>query len=261
MTVMTMTPAPRDSTGPGTTAFKKLTIVEAKLLLREPLPLFWGLVVPMVLLTIMGAFAGGPDAQLGGLRLVAVYEPILIAYVTATFAMQALPTVLSSYRERGILRRLDTTPVGASRVLGAQLVVNLGVAVLATAGLLVVGRAAFDVALPRQFGGFLLTFVLVAGAMLGLGLLIAALAPNGRVAGAVGAILFLPMMFFAGLWTPQATMPFVLRHIGRYTPLGAAVQAIQATMVGHWPHGPALMVLAAYALVFGGASMRWFRWD
>ena len=181
--------------------------------------------------------------------------------MTATFAMQALPTVLASDRELGILRRLDTTPVGAPRVLGAQLVVNLAVAVLATTGLLVVGRAAFGVALPRQFTGFLVTFVLVAGAMLGLGLLIAALAPNGRVAGALGAILFLPMMFFAGLWTPQATVPGLLRHIGQYTPLAAAVQAVQGTMVGHWPQALGLTVLAAYALAFALASMRFFRWD
>ena len=79
-------------------AFRRLTLVEAKLLLREPLPLFWGVAVPMLLLTVMGTFAGGPDAQLGGLRLVAVYEPILIAFATATFAMQTLPTVLASYR-------------------------------------------------------------------------------------------------------------------------------------------------------------------
>jgi ABC-2 type transport system permease protein len=241
--------------------FRKLAIVEAKLLLREPLPLFWGLAVPMALLTLMGLAAGGPDPQLGGLRLVAVYEPILIAFVTASFAMQALPTALASYRERGILRRLDTTPVGAPRVLGAQLVVNLAVAIFATTGLLVVGRAAFGVALPRQFLGFLVTFALVAVAMLALGLLVAALAPNARVAGALGAIVFLPMMFFAGLWTPQATMPALLRHIGGYTPLGAAVQAIQDTMAGHWPQGAGLAVLAAYGLVFSVTSIRLFRWE
>jgi ABC-2 type transport system permease protein len=246
---------------PASHAFKRLTLVEAKLLLREPVPLFWGIAVPMVLLTIMGVFAGGPDPRLGGLRLVAVYEPILIAFVTATFAMQTLPTVLASYRERGILRRLNTTPVGAGRVLGAQLVVNLVVALVATTGVLVVGWAAFGVALPGQFAGFLISILLVAAAMLALGLSIAALAPNGRVAGAAGAILFLPMMFFAGLWTPQATMPEVLRNIGSYTPLGAAVQAIQATMVGQWPHPVELGVLAGYAAFFAIISARFFRWD
>ena len=51
---------------PGAAAFRKLVVVEGKLLLREPLPLFWGIAVPMVLLTVMGAFAGGQTPSSAG---------------------------------------------------------------------------------------------------------------------------------------------------------------------------------------------------
>ena len=54
-------------------------------------------------------------------------------------------------------------------------------------------------------------------------------------AGAIGTLLFFPLMFFAGLWVPQATMPATLRDISDYTPLGAAVQALQDAAGGHWP--------------------------
>ena len=250
-----------NNTTPAPSAFRRVAQVEAKLLLREPLPLFWGLAFPMVLLAVMGIFSGGPDPKLGGLRLVAVYEPILIAFITATFALQGLPSAIASYRERGILRRLNTTPVGARTVLAAQLAVNLSVALAATAGILAVGRLAFGVALPRQPIGFAVAMLLATGALLAMGLLIAALAPNGRVAGAIGTIAFFPMMFFAGLWTPQATMPAVLRHISGYTPLGAAVQATQNSMAGHWPDPKGLAVLAAYIIAFSVAAARSFRWD
>ena len=160
----------------------------------------------MVLLSVMGAFSHGPEKSLGGFSLVAAYEPILIAFTCSTFALQGLPAVLAGYRERGILRRLNATPVGAGRLLGAQLTVNLSVTLIATLGILVVGAAAFGVPLPGQPAGFVLALLLTAAAMLSLGLLIAALARNGRVAGAVGTMLFLPLMFFAGLWTPRATM-------------------------------------------------------
>ncbi len=56
-------------------------------------------------------------------------------------------------------------------------------------------------------------------------------------------------------------MPEVVRQIGGYTPLGAAVHAIQDSMVGRWPHPVELGVLAGYAVVFGVASARFFRWD
>ena len=97
--------------------------------------------------------------------------------------------------------------------------------------------------------------------MLGLGVLIAALAPTGRVAGGIGTLLFFPLMFFAGLWIPRAMMPATLRHIGDYTPLGAAVQSLQDSMRGYWPPPAALAVLAAYAVVFTVAGTRFFRWD
>jgi ABC-2 type transport system permease protein len=117
------------------------------------------------------------------------------------------------------------------------------------------------VALPGQPAGFLVTYVLAAAAMLGLGMLIAALALTGRAAGVIGTMLFFPLMFFAGLWTPRATMPAVLQQISDFTPLGAAVQALQDSMLGHWPHPSALAVLTGCAVVFTVAAARFFRWD
>jgi ABC-2 type transport system permease protein len=74
----------------------------------------------MALLAVMGLASSGPQSDLGGLRLVAVYEPILIAFVTVAFAIQGLPAVVAGYRERRILRRMATTPVGPVRVIAAQ---------------------------------------------------------------------------------------------------------------------------------------------
>jgi ABC-2 type transport system permease protein len=242
-------------------AFRNLTVTEAKLLAREVVPLLWGVGFPMLLLSVIGAFSSGPDKSLGGISLVTAYVPVLIAFSCATFALQGLPTVLAGYRERGILRRLNATPVGAGRLLGAQLTVNLSVTLVATIGILVVGRAAFGVPLPGQPAGFVLAFGLTAAAMTGLGLLVASLARSGRVAGAVGTMIFLPLMFFAGLWMPQATMPAALRTAGDDTPLGAAVAALQHSTAGQWPSAASLGVLAAYAVAFGLLAWRLFRWE
>jgi ABC-2 type transport system permease protein len=251
----------RTTPGRRHSAFRNLVETEAKLLVREIVPLLWGVGFPMVLLSVMGVFSHGPQKSLGGFSLVAAYEPILIAFTCSTFALQGLPAVLAGYRERGILRRLNATPVGAGRLLGAQLTVNLSVTLIATLGILVVGAAAFGVALPGQPAGFVLALLLTAAAMLSLGLLIAALARNGRVAGAVGTMLFLPLMFFAGLWTPRATMSPGLLRVGDYTPLGAAVSALQDSMAGQWPSASGLAVLAGYTVALGLLAWRLFRWE
>jgi ABC-2 type transport system permease protein len=263
MTVIAAEPAsPRQARGERQrSAFRNLVAVEAKLLAREVVPLLWGIGFPMVLLSVIGTFSPGPDSSLGGISLVTAYVPVLIAFSCATFALQGLPAVLAGYRERGILRRLNATPVGAGRLLGAQLTVNLSVALIATIGILVVGAAAFGVPLPGQPAGFVLALVLTAAAMIGLGLLVASLARNGRVAGAVGTMIFLPLMFFAGLWMPQAAMPAALRTAGDDTPLGAAVAALSRSMAGQWPSASSLGVLAAYAVVFGLLAWRLFRWE
>jgi ABC-2 type transport system permease protein len=242
-------------------AFGNLVRTEAKLLVREIVPLLWGVAFPMVLLSILGEFSNGPDKSLGGFSLVASYEPILIAFTCSTFALQGLPAVLAGYRERGILRRLNATPVGAGRLLGAQLTVNLSVTLIATAGIILIGAAAFGVPLPSQLAGFILALVLTAAAMLTLGLLVASLARTGRVAAAAGTMLFLPLMFFAGLWMPQALMPAALRSAGDDTPLGAAVSALQHSMSGQWPSAGGLAILAGYTAVFGLLSWRFFRWE
>jgi ABC-2 type transport system permease protein len=74
-------------------------------------------------------------------------------------------------------------------------------------------------------------------------------------------MLFFPLMFFAGLWIPRATMPASLLQVSDFTPLGAAVQALQDSMLGSWPHPSGLAVLAGYAVVFTVAAARFFRWD
>jgi len=117
------------------------------------------------------------------------------------------------------------------------------------------------VAWPRELAGFAVAGLLTAAALMAIGLFIAAVAPTGNVARGIGAIAFYPMMFFAGLWLPIPNMPRVLQHISHATPLGAAVPALQNATLGHWPTALQLVTLAAYALVFGAAAARLFRWE
>ena len=234
---------------------KMLTMTEAKLLVREPLALFWGLAFPMALLAVMGL----SSSDIGGVPLVTIYEPIVIAFVGVVFGVQGIPVQVANYRERRILRRLATTPAGPVRVVAAQLIVSLVVVLVATAGVLAVGRLGFGVPLPRQAAGFVLVATASATAMLALGLLIGAVAPTARSAGAAGTVLFFPLMYFAGLWTPQLSS--ATRHIGQYTPLGAGAQALRDTMAGSWPHPQALLVLAGWTLVCAVLAVRFFRWE
>jgi ABC-2 type transport system permease protein len=239
-----------------------LARTEAKLFLREPIALFWGVAFPLVLLIVMGATGSDKaSSQYGGLRFIDVYVPVLMVFVLTIVAVNALPAVLASYRDKGYLRRLATTPVGPRRLLGVQLGLNLAVCTAAMVLIVLVARIAFDVRLPQDVAGWVVALALTAVAMLGLGGLVAAVSPSQRLAGLIGSLLFFPMMFFAGLWGPRTQMGPGLRHVSDFTPLGASVGAIQDAVAGHWPHWSHLGVLAVYAIVFPLVATRLFRWD
>jgi ABC-2 type transport system permease protein len=243
--------------------FGKLTLTELKLFLREPLAVFFTLVFPPLLFVILGSIPSlhEPQSGLGGLRLIDLYLPIVVALSIAMLALNALPQVLATYRERGMLRRMATTPMRPSRLLLAQLVVYLGISLATVVLLLAIGRFRFGVALPKQAAAFALSFLLSLLAMFAVGLLVAALAPSGRGANAIGSVLFFPMLFFAGLWLPRAGMPAVLRQISDFTPLGAGVQSLQNAAAGSWPQPLHLAVMMGWAVAAGLAAVKLFRWE
>src|SRR5207249_2486679 len=80
-------------------------------------------------------------------------------------------------------------------------------------------------------------------------------ATSGSV-NAIGRLAVIPLLFFAGLWLPRALMPTVLQDMSNYTPLGAAVEAIQDSMQTGFPPARPLLVLVAYAVVFAAAAPR-----
>jgi ABC-2 type transport system permease protein len=241
----------------------KLTRTELKLLSRERVRVALPVAIPLILIIILGNISSlrQPKAIYGGESFLDVYTTIMVVFGLALLALTNMPMLLADYREKGVLRRLQTTPIGPVRVLSAQLIADLAVAVILVVVILAVARIGFAVPLPRQAGGFVLAALLAAAALLGAGLLVAAIAPTGRVARGIGAALFYPMMFFAGLWLPIPNMPAVLQHISHATPLGAAVPALTAAAEGSMPTALQLGTLAGWAVVFGLAAARFFRWE
>jgi ABC-2 type transport system permease protein len=244
-------------------AFGQIVLNEARLTWRRPAGLIAGVALPVILLVIFGRIGKFQQhsASLGGYTAFALYVPILVVFAVAMLALLGLPIPLASYRELGLLRRLSTTPVPRSWLLIAEGLVQLGVAVTATAIMITVAMAAFGAPAPKSPAGVTVAVALSAAGLFPIGLLVAAVARTANGASVIGRLAFFPMMFFAGLWLPRAAMPDVLLTISNYTPLGAAVEAIQDSMLQGFPPVAPLLVLAGYALVFGFLARRFFRWE
>ncbi|GGY79651.1 ABC transporter permease [Streptomyces nitrosporeus] len=236
---------------------------ETRLFLREPGSLFWILVFPAVLLTILGLVPSFREADdgLGGRRVVDIYVPVAVLLAMIMAGLQAMPPVLTGYRERGILRRMSATPVRPSALLLAQITLH-GAAALGSAVLVMaVGRAGFGVRLPEQLPGYALSLLLAVACVLALGAAVCALAPTTKAATAVGSVAYLLMMFTAGVWVPVQVMPGLLRTVVEFTPFGAASQALDQAASGSWPGWTHLAVMAVWTAVLGALSARLFRWE
>jgi ABC-2 type transport system permease protein len=244
-------------------AFGQIVLNEARLAWRQPSGMIVGIGISLGLLVIFGEVSvfQQSSANLGGLSAFEVYIPILIAFSIGIIALVYLPGPLVSYREQGILRRLSTTPVPASWMLAAQLVVQACLMVISILLLLIVSIVFFGANASKNTGGLILAVVLAIAALFTIGLAIAAVAKTSSAARGIMAGALYPLLFFAGLYYPVQLLPGVLQGISHFSPLGAAVQAMQASMNVGFPPAEPLLVLAAYALVFGFLAKRSFTWE
>ena len=241
-----------------------LTRSQSKAFLREPLAVFFGLVFPSVLLMVIGlAYPGAtdPEPAFDGRTLVDVYAVTSIVLGLTTVAIFLLPVALGGDRERGILRRLSTTPAHPRALVAAHLTVQLAVVTVATIAAVVVGMLLFGIAFPASIGWFIISFALGAVSLLAVGLLIGAVVPTANSGQGLGMMLYFPLLFFAGVYIPLEVMPDGIRTISNWTPAGAAVQALSESWIGNTPDTSSLLVMAAYAVVAAALAVRFFRWD
>lgn len=240
---------------------RALILTEAKLVFREPITWLAAIALPSAILLIFGSIFGRtePDPALGGLRFIDVFVPSLVVITVGTLGIQTLPIRLATYREKGVLRRLSTTPAHPVRLLAAQLVIYAVTAVIALVLLVVVANLAFGVPLPGHPLGYVAAFLLGMTSLFAIGLVLAAVAPSSRVATAIAIPVFFVVMFLGGVYLPRVFLPDVLIRIGEFTPPG--VQGLQDAWFGTAPQLAPLALMAVLTLALGSLAVRWFRWE
>lgn len=242
----------------------QMSWMEAKLFLREPANVFFTLAFPLIYLFMFGIISGNqPSPQFGGRGAVDASIPGLTAAIICITGLMSITMAMSTYREKGILRRLRTTPVSPLVVLGAQLIVvfsmtALGMLLLIGTGMLVY-QARFEGNVFSLVGGFVLSSL----SFFGIGFILAGIMPTVRVAWIVGMVLLYPMLLLSGAFFPLAMMPAAVQEISKFVPLTYVVNLLSGLWFGQ-PWGDHLLdvVVLAVMLVVGVAvSLRTFRWE
>jgi ABC-2 type transport system permease protein len=243
--------------------FSELLMFEARLATREPVGLFTGIVIPAVLVVVFGLIGMASPGNVPGTAytVIELYVPVILVIGFIFLGLYVLPNTMVRYREIGWLRRVSVTPAPPSRLLAAQLVINL---VLALAGILIVvlgSEVIFGASINVDIPYFVLSVVLSIAVLFSLGLAVAALVRTQSVANGVGGALIFLLFFLAGLWVPPATVGGPLATVMYYSPSGSAAQALLYSVFNSVPPYTALVTMAVYAFVFTFLAIRYFRWE
>ncbi|MGA9696113.1 MAG: ABC transporter permease [Dehalococcoidales bacterium] len=214
----------------------RLTLVEMKLFIREPITMFFTFALPLLFLFVMGGVFGkmtnGGAGDFHGLSAMAFYTPAYIALVLTSVGIVGLPGHLTGYRERGVLRRFRASSLSIWRIFGAQGLVSLVTAAIGGILILVAGVFVFHVSLPQNPLLVILAFLISALSFTSLGLLLGAVLPTSRAAQGVGLVLFFVMLILGGAGPPPEAMTHLMRVVGDLTPMQHAVTLLQNAWLG-----------------------------
>ncbi|MGW0979274.1 ABC transporter permease [Streptomyces xiamenensis] len=252
-------------------ALLKLVKVETRLFLRDSATVVFGVLFPAGLLLVLGSIPALREVspENGGLRSIDIWAPTALVFGMVMIAVQHIPAVVATYRERGILRRLSTTPAHPRSVLLAQMMVAFASVVVSAALTILLAWAVLDIAPPERPLAFVVACVVGYAALLGIGMISAAVARTSGAANQTGTLLFVALMFFGGAFLPRALMPDVLRTVGEFIPPGlqalttawsAEAGEVTATAGGQplWLH---IAIMAGIAVTASAIAAKLFRWE
>jgi len=242
----------------------KLTWIEIKLLAREPVTLLFSFAFPVLVLVLLGGIFGDQHMKMGAYKSVKMmnwYVPSYIALVIASIGTISLPVHLSSYRERGVLRRFRASGVSEAALLGSQLLVSLGVAFVGALTITILGGLAYGARLPTSPAEVALAYVVGVFCFAAVGVLLASLAPTARAAQSGGLLLWFVMLFVSGTSAPLDLLPSWMVDIGKALPLYHSVLAVVDPWIGRGTNWTQLAIVAAVGAVATLVSLRVFRWE
>ena len=243
----------------------KLTWLEAKIFAREPLGLAGSVGVPVVLFVVLGRVFGRRMSTTSSeaLRIVSVDVPVFGSILIALSAVLSLVTIVSIYRESGILKRLRATPLRPHTILTAHVLVKLLMSAITLALMFAAGKRDYPVGVHVPVFGFTVALLFSTLSILSIGFLIASLVPTARFAQPVATILFYPMIGLSGIFVPIASLPPALQTAARLLPLTYAVSLLRGIWNGEgWAaHAGDVAMLMLVMAVFTALSAKVFRWE
>ena len=241
-----------------------LSLTQALLLihLRNKMTLFWNLLFPLFLLFTYALIFG--QEGMGGAAYITWILPGVIVLNILSFGLLGSASTMVEMRERGVLRRLQATPMPAAGLMGAYLAVNLLLCLLQS--FVLIAAAVLALGFRPETSALLMVIPTIVAATLlsiSIGQVVSGVAVKAGVALALGQTLYFSQMFTTDLVIPLDMLPPWLQAAAVYLPGYSMVQLVRPPLVSaSWP--PEIVFYLAltfgYIVVTSAAAAFLFRW-
>ncbi len=209
----------------------------------------------------------------GGIQFARYFVPGVLAIGMFGVCFQTVAIQVAIERDKGILKRLQGTPMPPASYFLGKIVMVLTLVALEIAVLLAVASALGKVTLPTDWHKWVtFAWVTLVGTAAGtvLGLAFSSVPRTGRAAPATVTPLALVLQFISGVYFVFTGAPLWLQYLGAFFPLKWIAQGYRSVFLPdsfaaqepahHWEHGRIALILALWAV--GGLilTLRTFRW-
>ena len=198
------------------------------------------------------------------LRFIDFLMPGVVAMSIMQMGLFSVAFSFVQLKSKGILRRLQATPVLPASFIFAQVFTRLVVSILQTLVLVGLAVVAFDVRLEGNLVSMLVLALIGGGVFVSMGFAVSGFARTEDVAAPIANAIALPLMFLSGVFFPRDAMPEPLRAVADYLPLSFLADALRSlavdgqTIWSQWDNVLGLVVWLAVTFVI---AIRLFRWE
>lgn len=181
------------------------------------------------------------------IRYVDFLVPGIVAMMIMSNNMNGVAGQIASWRERGILRRMQGTTLKASTFIAAQITARLLLNGFQALIVLLVAQLIFDVEVRGSWFTLVSFVILGTLAFMAIGFIIAGIAKTPESAAPIAGFLSFPLLFLGGVFFPISDMPEFLQPIVNVLPISHLSHALRETM----NVGASFLTLGTEALILG----------
>lgn len=245
-------------------SFSKMFGTELKITIRHMDSVIFGIIFPLVMVFLLGTIYGDKLAYEGAshTKLQLAFGAFVAIGICAT-GLMGLPLVIADYRHRKILKRFKVTPISPARLLIVHVAISFLLAVVSASATALAAKYVFGYTMRGSIVQFLLAFVFVAITIYSLGIFIASISPNMKIANLACTLVYFPMLLLSGATVPYEILPTALQTASNIFPLTQGIKLLKMVSLGEPVNYLSMqfILMAGTGIICIIGSLRFFKWE